>query len=365
MLGPLARPSEKQTENRVKYRLLQWLACPRCRAHDLTVETRRTRTRAVTHGHFTPGETDLPGVDLGALEEQEIIEGALHCADCGAIYPVRDGIPRMLLDDASEGPDTAHRWTTFEAAHAEWEDSFLDLAAPLKPDDFIGRLVLDGGCGYGRHAYYAARYGAEVVALDSSGDALVAARRNTDGLNRVHLVQGSLDHPPFREQVFDLAYCFGVLHHLEEPKRAFDALGEVVRPGGTLAVWVYGHRQGLTLLLNNAMRGATTAMAPDELHRMSQWIARGLRLFSHTPYRLFSEVPVAGSVVRRLPVHDHHRWPFDVVVADIYDRLRIPVRHWFSREQLEVLLTDAGYADVRVSRRVRNNESFRAQGTRR
>lgn len=349
----------------MKYRLLQWLACPKCRGTDLAVETSRTRTHAVTNGHFTPDETALPGVDLEAGEEVEIIEGALHCSDCGSIYPIREGIPRMLLDDDMEGPDTAHRWTTFEAAYPEWEESFLDLADPLKPTDFLGKLVLDAGCGYGRHAYFAARYGAEVVALDSSGDAIAAAARNTARLNRVHLVQGSLTRPPFREQTFDMAYCFGVLHHLEKPQTAFEALGEVVRPGGTLAVWVYGHRQGMTLLLSNAMRGATTAMQPEELHRLSKWIARSLRLFSHTPYRLFSDVPLAGSVVRRLPVHDHHRWPFEVVVADIYDRLRIPVRHWFNREKLEVMLTDAGYANVRVSRRVRNNESYRAQGVRR
>ena len=349
----------------MKYRLMQWLACPRCRSTDLTLETARTRVLPVTHGHFTPDEGAPPGVDLARGEETDVVEGALHCVGCGAGYPIRDGIPRMLADDALEGPATAHRWTTFDTAWSEWEESFLDYAHPLQPPDFLGKLVLDAGCGYGRHAYYAARYGAEVLAMDSSGDAVAAAAANTDGLSRVHVIQGSLLHPPIREQLVDLAYCFGVLHHLERPNEAFEALGEVVRPGGQLAVWVYGHRQGVTLLASNAVRGITTAMEPDELHRVSRTIARGLRLFSHTPYKLLGGVPVAGEVVRRLPVHDHHRWPFDVVVADIFDRLRIPVRHWFNRDKLEVMLTDAGYADVRVTRRVRNNESFRAIGTRR
>lgn len=53
------------------------------------------------------------------------------------------------------------------------------------------------------------------------------------------------------------------------------------------------------------------------------------------------------------------------MVADVYDRLRIPVRHWFTGEELETWLMEAGYADIRVSRRVRNNETFRALGTRR
>ena len=73
----------------VKYRLLEWLACPRCRATDLTLETTRTRTVPVTRGHFTPDEGAPPGVDLARGEETDVLEGALHCGGCGAIYAIR------------------------------------------------------------------------------------------------------------------------------------------------------------------------------------------------------------------------------------------------------------------------------------
>ena len=88
-------------------------------------------------------------------------------------------------------------------------------------------------------------------------------------------------------------------------------------------------------------------------------------MFSHTPYRMLRHVPLAREVVTRLPVHDHHQWPFDVVVADVYDRLRFPVYQWFKGEELERMFSDDGYADVTVTRRVRNNETFRATGIRR
>ena len=52
-------------------------------------------------------------------------------------------------------------------------------------------------------------------------------------------------------------------------------------------------------------------------------------------------------------------------MADVYDRLRIPVKHWFTKEELEAWYADNGFADVHVTRRVRNNETFRALGTRR
>lgn len=339
----------------MKHRLLDWLACPACRSESLRLERRRTTL------HRQWGE----GAEAGARDEIDVIEGALHCEDCGAVYPIREGIPRMLPEGADEGPDTAHRWTTFDATVPEWEESFLDYAWPLNARDFLGRLVLDAGCGYGRHAFYAGRYGADVVAIDASADAVAATARNCRNLARVHVVQGDIYRLPVRDGLFDLVYCFGVLHHLDDPRRAFDALGAAVRAGGRLALWVYGPRQGFTLHASNALRGLCSGLDPEQLYRLSQVIASGLRLFSHTPYRLLQQVPVARTVVSHLPVHDHHRWPYRVVVADIYDRLRIPVKHWFTGEQLETWLVDAGYADIQVSRRVANNETFRAQGVRR
>ncbi len=306
-----------------------------------------------------------PTEDSEDRTETEVIEGSIDCASCGASWPIRDSIPRLMPDGSTQGPETAHRWTTFDKGRPEWEANFLDLASPLKPPDFLGKTVLDAGCGYGRHAWFAARYGAEVLAVDSSADAVASCLANTRASSRVHVIQADVHHLPIRESTMDLTWAFGLLHHLEDPDTAFAKLGSTVRAGGRLSVWVYGPRQGLTLHASNALRGATAGMTAEQLYRFSRNVARGLRLFSHTPYRWFASVPVAGGVVRHLPVHEHHKWPFDVVVADIWDRLRIPVRHWFPRERLEVMFTNAGYAGVSVSRRVRNSESFRASGTRR
>lgn len=349
----------------MKYRLMNWLACPACKSTRLALETRRTETRAVCTGHFEPLETEVAGVDLKRREEVEILDGAIHCKDCGAAYAIRDGVPRMLLPGADEGPESAHRWTTFDSTHPEWEENFLELSEPLKAPDFLGKLVLDAGCGFGRHSYFAARYGAEVVAMDANGDAIASALANTRTLERVHLVQADLLHPPFRENLFDMVMSFGVLHYLDKPSDALDALSEVLRPGGRFSIWVYGPRQGVALSMTNAVRGVTTGLEPEELYRVSQVISSGLRIFSHTPYRFLQKVPVAGAVVSHLPVHDHHKWPFKVVVADVYDRLRHPIKHWFKQDELEVWFGEKGFINVSVARRVRNNETFRATGTRR
>jgi SAM-dependent methyltransferase len=229
----------------------------------------------------------------------------------------------------------------------------------------MGRLVLDAGCGFGRHAFFASRFGAEVIALDSSADAVVSAARNLEGHMRAHVVQGDIGRPPFKKQLFDIVYSLGVLHHVSDARATFRSLHELVTPNGRLATWVYGPRQGLIRIATGALRGASAQMSAEQLHRFSQALAAGLRVFSHTPHRLLGKVPVVGGVVNHLPVHDHSRWPFDVVVADVYDRLRVPVTGYFTAGQIEAWYAEAGYADIQVTRRVANTESFRGLGVRR
>lgn len=34
----------------------------------------------------------------------DVVEGGLQCQHCRSVFPVRDGIPVMLLDEAEPGP---------------------------------------------------------------------------------------------------------------------------------------------------------------------------------------------------------------------------------------------------------------------
>jgi len=349
----------------LKYRLLEWLACPRCRWPDLTLEVHRTRAGETWHAEWESTEAELPGLDFEGRSLTEIVEGALSCPRCAAAYPIREGVPRMLPDGDSQGPASGHRWTHFDGSEPEYEANFRDMTEPVQPGEFLGRLVLDAGCGFGRHAFFAARYGAEVIALDRSDDAVASSAANCANTPRVHVIQGDLHRPPLKAEIFDAVMCMGVLHHLDEPRAGFQALRELLVPGGRLQLWVYGPRQGSVKTASGALHGAADAMSDEQLHAFSKAVARTLRLFSHTPYRLLRNTPLLGRVVTHLPTHDHHQWPFEVLVADIYDRLRVPVTKYITGEELERWFAGDGYADIQVTRRVRNNESFRGLGTRR
>jgi SAM-dependent methyltransferase len=111
-----------------------------------------------------------------------------------------------------------------------------------------GETMLDLGCGFGRHAFEAARRGALVIALDAGHDevegvgAMFTAMRTAGELSRetshAAAVQGDALHLPFADATFDRVICSEVLEHIPDDLGAMRELTRVLRPGGTMAVTV-------------------------------------------------------------------------------------------------------------------------------
>ena len=111
-----------------------------------------------------------------------------------------------------------------------------------------GDALLDLGCGFGRHAYQAARLGADVVAYDAGADevrrvtdtfgAMAEAGQLDPDSTRVGAVRGDALDLPFADGAFDRVIASEVLEHIPDDERAMAELARVLRPGGTMAVTV-------------------------------------------------------------------------------------------------------------------------------
>jgi SAM-dependent methyltransferase len=102
-----------------------------------------------------------------------------------------------------------------------------------------GSLVLDLGCGTGRHAQALARAGFRVAGLDLDVDALETARFLQAAEARAALfAAGDARALPFKDGAFDAVLCVDVLHWSESAE-AFDAAWaearRVLRPRGLWA----------------------------------------------------------------------------------------------------------------------------------
>src|SRR5262249_43958406 len=162
----------------MKHRLLDILACPWC------------------------GQPfDLRTYD-SPQKPAETVSGVL-ISGCGRRFPIIRAIPRIIENAAELFPDFVHahaadfpdafkaaidgkrsrisptsrtdaaiektrksfgyQWTVFREMVIDFRDNFFYYIRPLDESFFKGKIGIDMGCGFGRHIYNAALFGAEMI----------------------------------------------------------------------------------------------------------------------------------------------------------------------------------------------------------
>ena len=153
-----------------------------------------------------------------------------------------------------------------------------------------GDKVLDLGCGFGRHAFEAARRGASVVALDAGRDevngvadmfaAMVEAGELDAGSVHADVVQGDALHLPFPDGAFDRVICSEVLEHIPDDLAAMAR----TRPRAATRRHHGHHRAALRARSSSTGRSrtsTTTCPAGTSASTASSVLAERLQLDRH------------------------------------------------------------------------------------
>jgi ubiquinone/menaquinone biosynthesis C-methylase UbiE len=132
-----------------------------------------------------------------------------------------------------------------------------------------GKRVLEVGCGIGTDSINFARAGAELTAVDLSGESLRIAKQRASVMgvdDRIEFVQANAEEltSAVSGAQFDLIYSFGVIHHTPRPERALAEMRALAAPGGTLKIMVY-HRHSWKVLWILAGEGRGRFWQADEL----------------------------------------------------------------------------------------------------
>jgi len=311
-------------------------------------------------------------------------EGLLR-SGCGLWFPVVRGIPRIFVGELrsiyrtdfgdflrrhglAEGVDVksadaraklatresfGFEWTHFAEMLPEWEKNAHFYFEPLGPRGLAGELVFEGGCGKGRHTYHALAAGARVVAVDFSR-AVDVAQRNCHAVTGERLfVQADLMALPFAPGSFDVAYSFGVLHHLLAPEEGFRRLTALVKPGGRVLIYVYHALEGeplkqAILRAVTAARRVTVRLPHRVLLPLTNALGLGLYAGVVTPYRILSRFAATRGLAERFPLKTYAHYPVRVIVNDQFDRFSAPIETRYTEREVDGWLSRAGLTNARI-----------------
>jgi SAM-dependent methyltransferase len=323
----------------MKEKLLDFLACPKCGG-------------------------DILLSYAGKYEAREIIEGVLSCKKCLREYKVVRGVPRFadLSKIEQDKADTAERfgwqWTHFTQSDEKYAAQFLGWIQPVREDFFKDKIVLEGGCGKGRHTTLAANWGArEVVGIDLSA-AVEPAFQATRHLPNAHIVQADIFKLPLK-RAFDYAFSVGVLHHTPDPKGAFRSLASKVKKGGALSAWVYGaeNNEWITRYVNPIREGFTSKISQPTLYQLSKLPTLGVFLASKLVYKPLNKTPIGKKLFYHEYLTQLGAFGWREQHNIVFDHLVAPTAFYIPRAGFEDWWKEIGAQDVRIIWHNRNSWS--------
>lgn len=239
--------------------------------------------------------------DLASFPGQAHEDARLVCQE-GHSFPVVRGVPRFVSSEAY-ADSFGVEWQRFPRVQLDSHNGtkisltrFKQLTS-LDPSELKGKKVLDVGCGPGRFLELVVDAGADAYGADMSLACEVAAR-NLEGRPNCTVVQADLFRLPFGDEEFDFVYSIGVLHHTPNAETAFRKLVRHVKPGGRIAIWVYG------LGVNSGIRLRWIPRPHQIFGPLFQLLPAGPRVKALNAFTRFALVagslPVAGRFLKHI-----------------------------------------------------------------
>jgi ubiquinone/menaquinone biosynthesis C-methylase UbiE len=108
-----------------------------------------------------------------------------------------------------------------------------------------GDLVLDAGCGEGRHTFECYRHDCRILGMDLSHHSLLKAKyvlgqmkKRDEARGKFLLLRGDALRFPFPDGTFDKIICAEVIEHVDDDRKGVAALARILTESGKIAITV-------------------------------------------------------------------------------------------------------------------------------
>jgi ubiquinone/menaquinone biosynthesis C-methylase UbiE len=264
--------------------------------------------------------------------------------------------PRNIDPQVAAG--FGHEWSTFrqddkELSRKDREEIFQSYFSIFPWDDLPREAVgIDIGCGSGRWSAMVAPRVGKLHLLDASSEALVVAEQNLAGQRNVSFHLASVDEIPLLDGSLDFAFSLGVLHHVPDTMAAIRSVATKLKTGAPFLIYLYYALENrpwwyrAIWRLSNGLRVLISRLPARIRLVVSQFIA----LVVYWPLaRLAAAVEHFGMSPASIPLAAYRDRSFYVMRTDAYDRFCTRLEQRFTRNEIEQMLTNAGFDKIRFS----------------
>ena len=127
------------------------------------------------------------------------------------------------------------------------------------------KRILDAGCGNGRVTALLRKYSnskfTHIVGIDLVESAIKSSKDNLIKYENIEIIQKNLLNDLKDLGKFDIIYCQEILHHTENPEKAFGNLCDILDDKGEIAIYVYKKKAPVREFVDDFIRDKISSMS--------------------------------------------------------------------------------------------------------
>jgi len=216
----------------------------------------------------------------------------------------------------------------------------------------ITGIDVGSGCGYDTYIMAKNNPSVRIVSLDLS-DGVYSCKGLTSAFRNVMIIKSSVLDTPIKDDIFDFAYCYGVLHHTSDPTRGLREIRRILKKDAPVFLYLYEDHSDNAIKyfgvkIVTLIRKITIRIPTRLLYFISCLVSPFIVLVFSYPAKLFRRFKLTYGLYEKMPFNFGNG--LFSLRGDIFDRLGTPIEHRFSKKEVVIMLSSCGFYNVSITK---------------